>query len=128
MNVERLEKLAEHLESGQLGHEVFDFSTYNNSGEPSCGTAGCALGECPIIWPNKWRFDRDGAPIIKSKPFPHSSATVFFKIDSDEAGHLFYPNKQKPNLYGGKELDETATRYEVAANIREFIKVKQNNQ
>lgn len=65
MNKERLLKLAEHLEVGELGHEVFDFTVYGG-----CGFAGCALGECPTVFPDDWAFRgltpmlRDGARVF----------------------------------------------------------------
>ena len=49
MNRERLLRLADHLDHGKLGHEEFDFKQYNDTTESMCGTAGCAIGECPIL-------------------------------------------------------------------------------
>jgi len=61
----KLQKLADHLRRGKLGHTTFDFSCIND-GEPAqvtidpktltikasgCGTSGCAMGELPIIFP-----------------------------------------------------------------------------
>ncbi len=51
MNKERLLALADHLERGKLGHEKFDFGCYNNTDSNVCGTAGCGIGECPILFP-----------------------------------------------------------------------------
>ena len=55
-----LEKLAIHLESGKLIHEVFDIHNWNtqkDGKEPNgCGYAGCAIGECPFLFPNSFEF------------------------------------------------------------------------
>ena len=66
-NYERLEKLANHLLHGKLGHETFDFSKYNNGSFGKyaeerlkyCGTAGCAIGECPFVF-EEWLFNSTG--------------------------------------------------------------------
>ena len=89
-----------------------------------CGTAGCAIGECPIIFPEDWYFDLWGLPVIKEKEHTMQIGTYFFNISADEYRHLFVPHVQKPVLYGGKLLTASATRYEVANNILEFIKAK----
>ena len=119
--MKNLEKLAEHLETGQLGHKVFDFSTYNSNGAssnyaPVCGTNGCAIGECPILFPEDWKFDNDGMPILLN-----GTVRDFFEITNEQYLHLFIPEDQQPEKFGGKILDGSATRYEVAANIRAFI-------
>lgn len=120
---DRLRQLAEHLETGTLGHETFDFSQYNNVEKNKCGTAGCAIGECPILWPKSWRFDSIGLPYLKErKEFdPYRSGMEWFGIDSSEYCHLFLPEEQMTWEFGGKHLNDNATRYEVAANIRAFI-------
>lgn len=125
MHKERLLKLAEHLETGKLGHEVFDFSQFNNANTNICGTAGCAIGECPVIWPDEWEFCTVGLPTLKDKYTPRGSATSFFGIISKEYDHLFIPTHQNINEYGGKVLGIDATKEQVATNIREFVKRKE---
>lgn len=133
MNKQRLEALATHFESGKLGHEVFDFGTYNANKERQliisneCGYAGCALGECPILFPEDWIFGVWGPRLINLEDRSVIySATVFFDITTEEADHLFFPRNQDTTKYGGKELNRYATKEEVAANIRAFITVKEN--
>lgn len=124
-HIDRLAKLAEHLEKGQLGHVRFDFSTINDTESPHCGTAGCALGELPIVWPNLWSWNYAGLPTLKDVGESiFSGARIFFGLSSVETFHLFYPDEQLTDVYGGKDLDDNATRYEVAANIRAFIEIK----
>lgn len=65
----RLLKLAAHLEKGKLGHKVFAFAYINANARGlelkrnGCGTMGCAIGECPIAFPNDWRFHK-GRPVL----------------------------------------------------------------
>lgn len=130
MNKKRLLKLADHLEKGKLGHKRFDFSQYNNVLKPECGTAGCAIGECPIVFPSNWKFDERGAPVLKrfrrANPVFQTinSGEIFFDLDDNEFAHLFTPEQQLPDTYGGKILTSKATRKQVAANIRAFVESK----
>jgi hypothetical protein len=128
----RLNILAEHLEDGKLAHDAFDFSVYHFNPvevEPSstCGTVGCALGECPGLFPKDWYFSGP-VPRLTGTEYlgAYTSASIYFGISYEAAQHLFSPNDQKPALYGGKILGPDATRYEVAENIREFIKRKES--
>lgn len=95
---QRLLQLADHLENGKLGHERFDFSRYNN--EPNkCGTAGCALGECPVLWPEQWKWDGND-PLLRDKWETDESAHEFFGLDDFECDHLFYPEMQDTESFG----------------------------
>ncbi len=132
IHIDRLLKLADHLEHGQLGHTVFDFDNYNvdkvgaiNKAhqEPSCGYAGCAIGECPIVFPDDWCFNQQGWPVTL-KHTTRYAIQIFFDISECESGHLFMPKSQYPMNYGGQRLTEKATKEEVAANIRAFVALK----
>ena len=134
LGLARLKKLADHLDHGDLGHKKFDFGNYNATEydlkpEPyKCGTSGCAIGECPFVFPKAWKFGASSIPTteeFKDDTFCASnSARAFFRIDSDECDHLFYPNCQDTIRYGGQILSYEATRQEVAANIYAFIEKK----
>lgn len=114
LGIERLKKLATHLESaGTLRHDKFDFMVLNS----------CALAELPIVFPDDWRFS--GRNILLKNSNLKSVVDYYFSIDAFQALHLFYRNHQLPELYGGKHLARTATRYEVAANMRAFISLKE---
>lgn len=146
-NVERLLKLAEHLKSGKLGHEIFNFSTYNSSeyldsfkpptnkyDDPRlkhCSTCGCAIGECPFVF-EEWLFDEFSMPVIakysdlpksidddwkSSSDATHLSGMEFFEIDKREFSQLFMPCGQYPLIYGGIDLNSKSTPMEVAQNI-----------
>jgi hypothetical protein len=121
----RLEKLATHLEKGKLAHDSFDFSTLHD--HRGCRSVGCALGECPFVFPNHWHMAQTFpklTPLLKISPFGSSTgdAVKFFGISDSAAEHLFHPYLQSVDLYGGKRLSAGATRKQVAANIRAFIK------
>lgn len=148
IRLDRLAKLADHLEKGQLGHVKFDFSLVHENGarlttkqrkEGFCGTAGCAMGELPVLFPRKWKFaDNDyGEPSVRMREgecpridiIYKSDVTEFFGISESKTAHLFYPGCQHHkwcskslNKMGG--LSDKATRKQVAANIRYFIKNK----
>jgi len=123
----RLEKLALHLEKGKLGHERFDFNTVhkNHSHKKGfCGTAGCAMGECPVVFPRHWEFLEYDVAI---KGQPHSgfySGAKFFGLSAEEHNHLFMPGYQNVESYGGRYLGVRAKRESVASNIRAFLKKK----
>ena len=122
MNRERLLQLADHLENGKLGHKIFDFIKFNDTTESMCGTAGCAIGECPILWPDDWEWSNHGLPMLP--PYYYSaaaSAIEWFDIDHPAYKHLFTPYQQNPLMFGGEMLSGDATRYEVAAGIRAFL-------
>jgi hypothetical protein len=125
-NIERLRKLADHLMHGKLGHQAFDFKTYNSRdsvGEynynlrlRNCGTAGCALGECPFVF-KEWYFDVAYNPVFGSHFSPKMSAIDFFDISWEEVDHLFMPRMQLEHPI----LEEHSSRQEVAENIYRFI-------
>ncbi len=126
MNKERLLKLAEHLESGVLGHKEFDFDQFNTGlrGEKGCGTVGCALGECPIVFPKSWKFGgyTKMLPGLKrGKLYTYEAAEKFFGVSGAASQHLFCPSAQNTQEFGGNDLDRNATRHQVAANIRAFV-------
>ncbi len=128
---ERLLKLADHLEWGKLGHDEFTIIRYSdfNFCRP-CGTTGCAIGECPFLFPDKWEFS-GCAPILiggDKSLNPIIFAMEFFGATKQEASHLFVEDAQETIRYGGQRLFENATKEEVAANIREFVKRKYKNE
>lgn len=138
-----LRQLADHLINGQLGHKVWDFSTFNNISIDqgpinACGTNGCAAGECPILWPDKFGF-MGRSIILKGKSKTDFVALAyFFNIEAQMADHLFCPSEREYNnyldeytddweelfqmvdLYGGQILDNKATKQEVVSNILIF--------
>jgi hypothetical protein len=127
MNAERLLKLAEHLESGKLGHKEFSFACFG--GRTKCGTAGCAIGECPFVWPESWKHIGILHPVpvlINGETTnPLDCAQEFFGLSFRQAIHLFIPEDQNAHIYGGEFLGADATPRQVASNIRAFVAKKQ---
>lgn len=139
MNAERLLKLADHLENGKLGHKKFDFSAYHADEfghyykEPeNCGHLGCAIGECPVVFPEDWGFGLDCGLdyvplLLNGEGFgdPELSSMNFFGLTWEEHMHLFNPCAQDTDAYGGVDLAGDATKEQVASNIRAFVAKKQ---
>ncbi len=138
----RLLKLADHLEKGKLGHKKFDFNVYdigqriiskNVIGQKiNCGTNGCAIGECPVLFPRQWFFYELNRPMLRSHGSTQQSGEDFFGISQEEYRHLFLPSDkwettQQPKLFGGRILGPRAKKQSVANNIRAFIKKKEEN-
>lgn len=124
-HIERLKQLADHLLHGQLIHREFDFNYYNidvHSPDNLCGTSGCAIGECPGVWPDKWEFDkRTFDPVLIGGPStPRQSGQLFFDLIDTEYSALFLSHNQ--HLKDLPFLGEDATKEQVANNILEFCK------
>ena len=123
----RLKKFADHLMTGKLGHQVFNFAHLNSFKTKSipykCGYAGCAMGECPVIF-KQWEFNEVADPVLKGIDNSTESVVIFFGLNYNETDHLFYSHSQNIEKYGGRHLEEEATRKQVARNIRAFIKIK----
>ncbi len=140
--VKRLEKVYDHLMTGELGHKKFDFNCYNNITDKDldkekykrfinvehfkmskinmCGTVGCAEGEFPIIWPKTFIFSGNLIKHLGEVEEPYA----WFGLEPEEYDHLFYPNSQNPKEHGGKKLRKNASKESVAANIKAFLEKK----
>ena len=128
----RLTALADHLENAQeLKVGAFYFGTFLMSKDEmdfneefasvifkGCGTAGCACGEAAMLWPKAFPIGCSGVRNY------FSCAQKFFGITVDECRHLFAVMSQDTRRFGGRMAGEFSTRYEVAANIREFLEYK----
>lgn len=155
MKAELLLQLAQHLETGTLGHAVFDFHIFNSNTskeyspdgrayrvpserEPGdgprnvCCTNGCAIGECPIVFPDAWHFDSTGQPSLRSfdatkvigwSLHPVHNAADFFGISNADAKFLFMPVNDYHPLDTVGRLPNNATKEQVAARIRAYVAV-----
>lgn len=132
MNIERLEKIATHLETGKLGHATFDFMVINSALD-TCGTNGCAIGEFPIIFKNDWRFKHGvveliSAPRRMSECPKQSTNTVAMYLDLTrlDVRFLFFPRVAQLYFVERNDmlLSWDSTRYRVATRIRRFIDYK----
>jgi len=136
VQVGRLLKLAEHLERGKLGHSVFDFDVM--CVQRKCGTAGCAIGECPWAFPDEWELVEiysswDNGPPLLDPQLKRDSlgdgwddAKEFFGLTDEQARSLFMPDHAEGDFgsyrrYNGIRLGKDATPKQVAANIRAFV-------
>jgi len=126
IETERLSRLAEHLHKGKLYENIdrssisVPLSIYQNGRAvryydfPFC--------ECAHIF-KEWIFTPDGIPVLDgiSQPTVVDSAMDFFNLDSHSFQHLFAPQAQDCDTYGGQMLERNATEKEVAYNIRCFL-------
>lgn len=137
LRLDRLSTLEKHIRKGKLGHKKFDFSLINdieyNDGDDTylcsddniCGTMGCALGEAPIVFSNCWKFSGNEVILKRnSSGYASEDAAKFFGLTEDEVNHLFYPEQQMVGAFCKKHLKGTATREQVADNIKRFISIK----
>lgn len=133
---DRLLKLAAHLEAGRPGgHKKFDFATWseNHATEKHCGTAGCAVGELPVIFPRLAYFEPSYfgdsernvcGRIADRKYYNVGLASVLFGIPTLDAENLFTWDKPRwwaPSL---PYLASRATAKQVARSIRLYVKAR----
>lgn len=131
MNKERLLKLADHLEFGVLGHQIFNLTRLNDgeiiNSVTLCKSSGCAIGECPIVFPEDWEFRRfdigyEIVPVLKSYGIfnpgisaSFTSAQDFFDITDKESEILFLPsdydNEEGRDDEGKGDYNENETLY-----------------
>lgn len=142
--IARLTKLADHLKSKKLSVDKFDFRSWR---EENCKSTACAIGECPAVFPKYWKKGPSKKEIIEGRPIqvffprlmndpndgmnssiPHSAAERFFGLTSSEVNHLFYPNYQDTQVYGGRQLSDNATALQVANNIYAFLERKKKHE
>lgn len=117
-----------HLQKGYLGHKRFAFDSLYSEGpyQPNgCGTAGCALGEMPAVWPDRfcWVMSAADDPLAiclgvglvgTTKTIGWKEAAIdWFKIDQTTYYYLFSP--------AGAGLPVSADRQQVATHIQNFI-------
>lgn len=124
MRTDRLLKLADFLEA--MPEEKFDFNIIAiekgkpmlealAAGHTKCGTAGCAIGWMPAVWPEELYWEgAQGLDVADGKGNVNFTvATAFFEISMSDADFLFMP--------GVSDLVESVKPAEVAAQIREFV-------
>lgn len=141
MRSDRLLELAAHLKSDRRGHKFFDFTIFSaGQRDPErhgCGSAGCAFGELPVVWPDHWDFGRTwGAtnPMLygvrlKSSDWPyanslsaHAGTSEWFELSEDEVFALFYADRRLREASPIEPLSYDATAEEVADRFIAFVK------
>src|SRR5690242_18999015 len=86
---------------------------------------GCALGECPVLFPEQWRFKGRFVFLRWGCETGLWAACAFFGLSIGQSRHLFMPEAQFVDAFGGRFLNDSASRFEVATNIYDFIRVKE---
>ncbi len=143
----RLQRMAAHLQNQKAKHHrTFNFAFIvgpSPSEGPSCGTAGCAVGELPYAFPRVFGLhstrnqpDRPNrvsflSPMDRSQVIVGNSTYLcedfeatacFFGLSKPEVMHLFSNNTQDHARYGGlAKLGEQTTAEQVAHQINCFI-------
>lgn len=151
----RMLKLATYLE--KLDPKAFDFGSVINTRHTwsergmikaemkhGCGTVGCAMGHCVIVFPRLVEFslgqniplDSVYAEImnIKAKPELTEELTTgymnlahfLFGIPEEDAYHLFTPTEQYDLPMNTKILDQHAKPKEVAKMLRQYVEWDKN--
>jgi hypothetical protein len=123
MNTARLKKIADHLQNGKLGHQVFDYAVINkgNINKKGCKHCGNAIGELPFIFPQEWSFTTDGVLNHRTISNRWDAMCAFFEIDFDTINFLFFPRNDSYDVVNGNWLGKDATKEQVAEHIRRFI-------
>lgn len=87
-------------------------------GNHPCGTAVCAMGLTPTLWPDKFRWHHKGylGTPEGGTGSAENTALKFFEIDWDEYTGMFMPGSYPPNV----------TKDVVAARIREVANATQS--
>ena len=139
MRSDRLLVLAAHLKSDRRGHKRFAMWTVTQGPRDperyGCGTAGCAFGELPVVWPEIWEFARykpkskEYYVKLKSQDSSHRSvqATIhgameFFELEEVEVDALFFSghSHNRPALI--PVLQSGCTAKQVADRFIAFVK------
>lgn len=98
-NIERLEKLCQFLDT--LPGPKFDFTYYvsKRDARTGCGTVCCAIGWCPAVFPDEWRWAQRGAVVERGVPYhtnsqnPLDQACSFFGLSQEDSYRAFLPWK-----------------------------------
>lgn len=125
---DRLRALADHLENHPLHFKENNQMNGILLGEPGYDTKKSELIVYPIyelihLFPDEWGIDEEGFPcwIEDSDMNPVSSVVKFFGINLKVLRHLFIPDQQHIDAYGGKRIKQDATPQQIAFNIYELI-------
>ncbi len=121
IQTDRLKRLADHLVNGKLGSDVWNFAHRHKLIDGKIH--GCAQGELPYVFP-QWHFSKKGEIVLQGTNDAYITVGLreFFGFPDDRhITHLFCPNGQEVDIWGGRVLDHKASREDVANNIYEYI-------
>lgn len=136
MNITRLNKLADYLDTLNIEQFNFDFvaKKVDKTDTITCGTVGCAIGFTPVVFPDlvEWK-KRDYHEIDEkvqavtvvfigdANDYDYKEIGVkLFDISGDESERLFTPNQHCS--WNKRILGTNVEPQEVAQSIRNFIK------
>jgi hypothetical protein len=128
-NLKRLRKLAKHIVSPKRGHAEFDFARFNNMPH-ACGTAGCAIGELPVLWPGTFAFTgtcitRKGwGMLAEINPLVGD----WFDIPELDVLRLFHPGYIRHWMPGSEPLGPDATAEQVSESILAYCAWCEKNE
>ena len=79
------------------------------------------MGELPIVFPSQWRFDNIWGVLLKhgGRGNTFGDVSCFFGITLSDSARLFGYYMTRPWANG--PLLGSASRYDVAASIRQFV-------
>ena len=118
---ERLLALAAFLEA--LNPSQFNFGAWVTKSKNGCGTVCCAIGWCPVVFPDHFRWGSEEEVLVKTPGGNWTgvgSADRFFEITKSEFRHLFVPMCQT----SGRGLSGKARPKTIAAHIQKFVNRK----
>lgn len=120
MRKDRLKILADYLIDHQFTEEcAFDYANVHY--KTDCGTAGCAMGHLPNVFPDHFMMDKNLSIVLingdESLTNTFMNTKRFFDVDEEEYRFIFEPEDEsddyKPDMY--------ATSTEVGHHILKFI-------
>ncbi len=131
---------ADHIESGVLFHDEFymghitnvhTLQLFNLFETPDCKTAGCALGELHVTFPQSFEMRDNGfVRAIGSEMAMFQAAREFFGITREECDALFGgdPEQRQASAEAAGMPDNVVSRADdrasIAASMRRFVRWK----
>lgn len=130
---ERLRLLAQHLMEGKLrtkAETIIDDTSVVETQEyieELVPYYVYPMKELPYMFAD-WKMDRDCSPywVGDKNKTPVTSAMLYFDFCFDVFKHIFSPNEQNIEWFGGKVLSKTASPQEIAHNMLELLKRVEN--
>ena len=128
MRLDRLHILWEFMTMFRIPGREWTFN-YTNGGKKNngfdCGTAGCAMGELPLIW-KQFKYDEeDGHLYVVDSDgdiLENEGVQEFFGLTFEEYMHIFDYSNDKGLVYEDSgTLYSSASRDEMIDNLKLFI-------
>lgn len=126
---DRLRQLALYLQGNEvrdINYIIEDEPEYIDHGdfvEKQVSFYYQAIVESIFIFRKEWKIDERGHVYWDKDPqkSPLSSALLFYGLTTEQFQHLFIPNYQRTQLYGGKTLGNCVHPREIGENILQFL-------